>query len=417
MATEIKLPRLGQGMESGTIVKWLKSEGEQVEKGEALYELDTDKVTQEVEADASGVLLKIAVQEGEVEVGKTIAVIGEEGEHISDESGDSSDGKAAQDVDEEPREEGSSAPAREAERERGREASDDASEQPTEIKEPSRADGRVKASPLARRIARERGLELADIRGTGPEGRIVAEDVERAAAAPAPAVRVTPGEVEVQPLSSTRKTIARRLTEAWTAPVFHLYVSADMRQANELLAGLRELDTDPRPTMTDILARVCAAALMRNRQVNSHLVGDEIHVFPTANIGLAVAAPSGLVVPVIQSCERRSIAEIAAARADLVERARSGKLRREDLEGGTFTISNLGMYGVERFTAVLNPPQAAIVAVGATVDRPVVEDGEVVVRPRIDLMLTCDHRTIDGATGAEFLADLKRLLEQPALAL
>ena len=169
--------------------------------------------------------------------------------------------------------------------------------------------------------------------------------------------------------------------------------------------------------MSDILARVSAAALMRNRQVNSHLVGDEIHVFPTANIGLAVAAPSGLVVPVIQSCDRKSIAEIAAERADLVERARSGKLKREDLEGGTFTISNLGMYGVERFTAVLNPPQAAIVAVGATVDRPVVEDGEVVVRPRIDLMLTCDHRTIDGATGAEFLADLRRLLEQPALAL
>jgi pyruvate dehydrogenase E2 component (dihydrolipoamide acetyltransferase) len=422
VATEIKLPRLGQGMESGTIVKWLKSEGEPVEKGEPLYELDTDKVTQEVEADASGVLLRIAVAEGEVQVGRTIAVIGEEGEHISDESGDSSDGKAsAETVDEEQEEEGSAAPAREAERERGRLASADASEQPTEIKEPApaREDGRVKASPLARRIARERGIELTGVRGTGPEGRIVAEDVERAAAAPAgaPAVSVAPGEVEVQPLSSTRKTIARRLTEAWTAPVFHLDVSADMTRANELLAGLRELGSDPKPTMTDVLVRVAAAALMRNRQVNAHLVGDEIHVFPTANVGLAVAAPSGLVVPVIPSAERRSIAEIATARADLVERARTGKLRREDLEGGTFTISNLGMYGVERFTAVLNPPQAAIVAVGATVERPVVEDGEVVVRPRIDLMLTCDHRAIDGATGAEFLADLKRFLEQPALAL
>jgi pyruvate dehydrogenase E2 component (dihydrolipoamide acetyltransferase) len=223
--------------------------------------------------------------------------------------------------------------------------------------------------------------------------------------------------VEVQPLSSTRKTIARRLTEAWTAPVFHLYVSADMTRANELLAGLRELETEPRPTMTDVLVRVSAAALMRNRQVNSHLVGEEIHVFPTANVGIAVAAPTGLVVPVIRACERRSIAEIAGERAGLVDRARSGKLKREDLEGGTFTISNLGMYGVERFTAVLNPPQAAIVAVGATVDQPVVEDGEVVVRPRVDLMLTCDHRTIDGATGAAFLGDLKRFLEQPALAL
>jgi pyruvate dehydrogenase E2 component (dihydrolipoamide acetyltransferase) len=423
MATEIKLPRLGQGMESGTIVKWLKSEGEEVQKGEPLYELDTDKVTQEVEADASGVLLKIAVQEGEVEVGRTIAVIGEEGEDVSVESAESSDGAAAsKPVDEEAEEEGSAAPAREDERERGREASVQASEQPTEIKEPApaRADGRVKASPLARRIARERGIELSQVRGTGPEGRIVAEDVERAAAAPAAAAaiaEVPPGEVEVQPLSSTRKTIARRLTEAWTAPVFHLYVSADMRQANELVAGLRELGTEPKPTMTDVLVRVAAAALMRNRQVNSHLVGDEIHVFPSANVGIAVAAPAGLVVPVIRSAERRTIAEIAAERAELVERARSGKLRREDLEDGTFTISNLGMYGVERFTAVLNPPQAAIVAVGATVDRPVVEDGEVAVRPRVDLMVTCDHRTIDGATGADFLADLKRYLEQPALAL
>jgi pyruvate dehydrogenase E2 component (dihydrolipoamide acetyltransferase) len=420
MATEIRLPRLGQGMESGTIVKWLKSEGEQVEKGEPLYELDTDKVTQEVEADASGVLLKIAVQEGEVEVGRTIAVIGEEGEEVADAPRDSTDGQVAADADEEHQEEGSAAPAREAERERGREASVEASEQPTEIKEPAAADGRVKASPLARRIARERGIELSQVRGTGPEGRIVAEDVERAATAPAaaPAVAAAPaGEVEVQPLSSTRKTIARRLTEAWTAPVFHLYVSADMRQANELVAGLRELGTEPKPTMTDVLVRVAAAALMRNRQVNSHLVDDEIHVFPSANVGIAVAAPAGLVVPVIRSAERRTIAEIAAERAALVERARAGKLRREDLEDGTFTISNLGMYGVERFTAVLNPPQAAIVAVGATVDRPVVEDGEVAVRPRVDLMLTCDHRTIDGATGADFLADLKRYLEQPALAL
>src|SRR4051812_754409 len=216
MATEIKLPRLGQGMESGTIVKWLKSEGDQVEKGEPLYELDTDKVTQEVEADASGVLLKIAVAEGEVEVGKTIAVIGEQGEEV-----------AAVEVSDDAREEGSPARAREQERERGREASaSDRTEQITQIREPTETNGRIKASPLARRIARERGIDLGAVAGTGPEGRVVAEDVERATATgapvatPAAAPAPIPEDVEVEQLSSMRKTIARRLTEAWQAPVF-----------------------------------------------------------------------------------------------------------------------------------------------------------------------------------------------------
>src|SRR5918995_2873370 len=217
MATEIKLPRLGQGMESGTVVRWLKQEGDRVEKGEPLYELDTEKVTQEVEADASGVLLKISVQEGEVPVGQTIAVIGEEGEDVPE-------AEAEPEVDETPQEEGSRAPARDEEREEGRRAP--MTEQVTEAREPTRADGRVKASPLARRIARERGIELAQVRGTGPEGRIVAEDVERAVAAPAPAAPAaapTPAaEPEVEQLTSIRKTIARRLTKAWEAPVFQL---------------------------------------------------------------------------------------------------------------------------------------------------------------------------------------------------
>jgi len=423
MATEIKLPRLGQGMESGTIVKWLKSEGEPVEKGEPLYELDTDKVTQEVEADASGVLLKIAVQEGEVEVGRTIAVIGEEGEDVPAGAGDSSDGAAAETVDEEPEEEGSSAPAREAERERGREASADASEQPTEIKEPSpsRADGRVKASPLARRIARERGLELSEIRGTGPEGRIVAEDVERAATAPAAApaaAAAPPGEIEVEPLTSLRKTIARRMTEAWQAPAFQLSVTADMGRALELRERLVELHADgPKPTISDLLTKVCAAALTRHRAVNALYTDAGIELHPSANVGIAVAIPKGLVVPVIHGAERLSIAELAAARSDLVSRAREGKLRQEDLDGGTFTISNLGMYGIEQFTAVLNPPQAAILAVGAVADQVVPVDGELEIRPRMHLTLTCDHRSLDGATGAEFLATVKTFLEEPGLAL
>ena len=414
MASEVKLPRLGQGMEAGTIVKWLKSEGDKVEKGEPLYELDTDKVTQEVEAEASGVLLRIAVAEGEVPVGQTIAFIGEEGEQAPEPSGNGA--SAAQKVDEEPQEEGSPGPAREQEREQGREVAEQIAEA---SQRPAQDGSRVKASPLARRIARERGIELSALTGTGPEGRIVAEDVERAVVSSAPAAppAAAPGEVERRELTSIRKTIARRLTEAWQIPVFQLQVSVDMARANELVARLREHEDGPKATVTDVLTKVCAAALLRHREVNAQYTDDAILILPTANIGIAVAAPQGLVVPVIHGAERLRLTEIAAARADIVSRAREGKLTRDDLENGTFTISNLGMFRVERFTAVHNPPQAAIVAIGATEDRAVAVHGEVVVRPTMTITGTFDHRAVDGAPAAEFLQTVKELLEEPALML
>jgi pyruvate dehydrogenase E2 component (dihydrolipoamide acetyltransferase) len=409
MATEIKLPRLGQGMESGTIVKWLKSEGDAIEKGEPLYELDTDKVTQEVEADASGVLLKIAVQEGEVPVGRTVAVIGEQGEEVAVEAD-------ASPAEEEQQTEGSRGPARDSERERGRQASADV-EQPPSGNGATRADGRVKASPLARRIARERGIDLAQLRGTGPEGRIVAEDVERAEAAPA-LTTATVGEPEVVPLTSIRKTIARRLTEAWTVPVFQLTIEVEMGRAVALREQLVERAGEgAKPTLSDVLTKIAASALMRNRAVNAHFGEEGITRFSSANVGIAVAAPQGLVVPVIQRAEALTIQEIANARDELVGRARGNKLQRGDLDGGTFTISNLGMFGVQQFIAVLNPPQAAILAVGSVEDRPVARDGEIVVRPMMTLTLTCDHRTVDGADGARFLEDVKAFLEEPGLAL
>jgi len=420
MANEVKLPRLGQGMESGTIVKWLKAEGDHVEKGEPLYELDTDKVTQEVEAEASGVLLKIAVTEGEADVGTTIAVIGEQGEDVS-----AIGGGTAQAVQEAPQEEGSPAPAREQERERGREATA-AGEQ---IKVARTTDGngagaRVKASPLARRIARERGIELGELKGTGPEGRVVAEDVERAAtssaqaaptAAPAPS-----GEIERIPLTSVRRTIARRLTEAWQAPAFQIAMSADMTRAQHLHTLLAEQtkEGEPRPTVTDILTKACAAALMRHRTVNALWADDAIELHPSANIGIAVAIEAGLVVPVIHQAEQKTIADLAAARADIVTRARDGKLRQDDLDGGTFTISNLGMFGVEQFVAVLNPPQAAILAVGAIEPKAVpTDDGGFEARALMTLTLTCDHRSLDGATAADFLRTVKAFLEEPGLML
>jgi pyruvate dehydrogenase E2 component (dihydrolipoamide acetyltransferase) len=417
MSNQVTLPRLGQGMESGVIVKWLKSEGEEVEKGEPLYELDTEKVTQEVEADASGVLLKILANEGEeIEVGKAIAVIGEAGEEVLAPEGESEDPTEVAEEDKE--EEGEPAPEREEEREEGREAGTDAPSEPEQ-----RANGgRVKASPLARRIAKERGIDLAQLRGTGPDGRIVAEDVERAEVRPTASepARVTErGRVEVVKLNQMRKTIARRMTEAWEAPVFQISMSADMSASIRLREALLERveEGGVRPTYSDILNKVVALALMRHRDMNAHFAGDEVWLFPTANIGIAVAVPHGLVVPVIRSCETKTIPEIAAARADIVGRTREGKLRTEDLEEGTFTISNLGMYGVERFTAVLNPPQAGILAVGAIEERAVVEEGELEIQPRMDLTLTVDHRSVDGATASEFLRTVKSFLEEPGLAL
>jgi pyruvate dehydrogenase E2 component (dihydrolipoamide acetyltransferase) len=391
MATEVKLPRLGQGMESGTIVRWLKSEGEQVAKGEPLYELDTDKVTQEVEAEASGVLLKIAIPEGEVEVGKTIAFIGKEGETVAVE-----------------------APAPQPKVPDTETVSDTVQEpEPRRVSEPT-TNGRIKASPLARRLARERGIDLATLRGTGPEGRIVADDVQRPQEAPA---LVAASTATGQPLSNIRKTIARRLTEAWTVPAFMLTVSADMTRANELVARRRELEPDVRVTVTDLLTRVCAQSLVRHPGMNVQYTEDALLSFPNANVGIAVAAPQGLVVPVVHNAEQLSLSQIAQARGDLVGRARDGKLRAEDLEGGTFTISNLGMFDVDQFVAVLNPPQASILAVGATREQVVPVDGDLHVLPMMTMTLTCDHRAVDGATGAEFLKTIKTFLEDPGLAL
>ncbi len=447
MATEVKLPRLGQGMESGTIVRWLKAEGEAVAKGEPLYELDTDKVTQEVEAEAAGVLLKIVVADGEVDVGETVAVIGAQDEDVSAILAGAQGGNG-----------GAPAPARAPERRAatGVEADDEAADEADvaaragadaglpsgsepqgrietvepEAAPPARHPGeRVKASPLARRIARERGIDLTAISGTGPEGRVIAEDVETAAsrvpAAPAAATAAAAppsppaGEPEVVELTSTRRTIARRLTEAWEAPVFQLSVTADASRlvaTRELLVELLR-EGEVKPTVNDVLIRLVAAALMRHRPVNAHFVDGKVLRFPSANVGIAVAAPNGLVVPVIRDADRKSVLEIAASRSDLVTRAREGKLQLVDLENGTFTVSNLGMYGIEQFIAVLNPPQVAILAVGSIEDRAVVVEGEVAVAPTMTMTLTCDHRAIDGSEGAEFLRTVKAFVESPALAL
>ncbi|MEX2612835.1 MAG: dihydrolipoamide acetyltransferase family protein, partial [Gaiellaceae bacterium] len=445
MAVEVKLPRLGQGMEMGTIVRWLKSEGDAVAKGEPLFELDTDKVTQEVEAETEGVLLKIVVPSGEADVGTTVAVIGSEGEDVSElvagAQGANGDGASAPSTSTETETQPESEPEPEPELKAQAESQPEAGEEPSNSllqgkQSPSEQVGqavsprttgeRVKASPLARRIARERGLDIAALTGTGPEGRVIAEDVDLAAAAtPAtPAAPAAPaaspsGDVEIVELTSIRRTIARRLTEAWQAPVFQLSVTVD---ASELVATREQLvellqEGETKPTVNDVLTRLVASALMRHRPVNALFVDGKIHRYPSANIGIAVATPNGLVVPVIRDADRKSVQEIAAVRSDLVSRAREGKLKIADLEDGTFTISNLGMYGIEQFIAVLNPPQVAILAVGSIEDRPLAVGGELDIAPTMTMTITCDHRAIDGSEGAEFLRTLKALVELPALAL
>jgi len=428
MATEIKLPRLGQGMEAGTIVRWLKSEGDQVAKGEPLFELDTDKVTQEVEADAEGVLLKIIVPEGEANVGTTVAVIGSADEDVSELLAGSQGGNgdapaaapAAEEKPAEPEPSGDTVS-------RGEEAATAAPAALPATPPTARAEGeRVKASPLARRIAREQGLDIAGLTGTGPEGRIIAEDVEKAGDGAAPAAPAVPSagpeaesEIEVVELTSIRRTIARRLTDAWAAPVFQLSVTADASELattrERMVELLREGET--KPTVNDVLTRLVASALQRHPAVNALFVDGAIHRYQRANVGIAVATPNGLVVPVIRAADRKSVLEIAAVRADLVSRAREGKLKVTDLEEGTFTISNLGMYDIEQFIAVLNPPQVAILAVGSIEDRPAAIDGALEIRPTLTMTLTCDHRAIDGSEGAEFLRAVKSLVESPALAL
>ena len=385
-------------MESGTIVKWLKAEGEPVKKGEPLYELDTDKVTQEVEAEADGVLLAIAVREGEVPVGQTIAVIGTAGETYEVTVPAAPAPAAVASVAPAPVE---ATRARSSDRERRphQGIAARAADRPRAGDRAARADRH-----RARRQDRRRGCRASG-RGHGSgSGGAPAEPVEG---------------VELVPLTSLRKTIARRMTEAWQAPAFQISMSADMSRAQELRARLVELHDGEgaKPTISDVLTKVCAVALMRHRAVNALFAGDAIELHPTANVGIAVALPGGLVVPVIPSCERKTIAELADARADVVGRARDGKLTQADLDGGTFTISNLGMYGVEGFVAVLNPPQAAILAVGAIEEKPVVRDGDLEIVPLMQMTLTCDHRSLDGATAAEFLGTVKAFLEEPGLAL
>jgi pyruvate dehydrogenase E2 component (dihydrolipoamide acetyltransferase) len=405
MVSEVVMPKMGYDMTEGTIVRWVKQEGDEVKHGDVIAEVETTKVTVEVEAYGSGVLRKIVVREGQtVPVGEVIAIIAGRDEAIP-----GLKEKAPPAVKEAP-----TPVARPAETGVG-------------MKEEGAA--RVAASPVARQMARQQGVDLTLIRGTGPGGRIIKEDIEaflkkrpaevpKPAAAPAAAVpTAAPHEIphEDRELSRIRQTIARRMAESKrVAP--HFYVTSDihMTEALKLRQSLNALvDERGKISVTDMLVKAAARTLQEFPEANASFAEGRLRVYHRINIGVAVALDQGLVTPVIPDCDKKPLSQIAQEAKEVVERARTGRLRPDDLTPGTFTISNLGMFDVEEFAAIINPPEAAVLAVGSVVPRPVVVDGEVKVADRMKVTLSADHRVLDGAVAARFLQRFKLFLEQP----
>jgi len=447
MITKVFMPKLSDAMETGKVIKWLKKEGDAVKGGDVIAEIETDKANVEIEAFGGGVLRKIVVGEGgQVPVGEMIGVIADPAEDIS--------GVGAA-----PAKPAAAAPAPAA--------------RPAPVAAPAVAsgplpamesyqsvpattavvpmapagtaagaptDGRVKASPLARKIAGQTGVDLRLIQGTGPGGRIIRRDVEAAQAAPrrgaAPAGAPQPAaaprptavparpqfvipprpeaEFEDVPMSPMRAAIAKRMPMS-KAPVPHFYVTSDvaMDEAWALRERLNALDGQPKVSVTDLVIKAVALALRKNPGINAQLNGQAIRVHHRAHIGIAVALDQGLITPVLRDCDVKPLSRIAVESRDLADRARGGKLRAPEMSGATFSISNLGMYDVEEFSAIINPPEGAILAVGSVLQKPVVEDGELRVGRRMKMTISCDHRVMDGAMGARFLQDVKRLLEEP----
>ncbi len=449
MANPIEMPKLSDTMEEGVLSAWLVDEGEEVSAGDVLAQVETDKATMDLEAFDEGVLLKQVIDEGEaVPIGELIAVIGEEGEDISEIIGDAGgDGAATvesepevEEPEPEPEEpEPAPKPEPEVEPEPAPEPTGDGQlreRTPEPVPAGTDAEGRrIKASPLARRIAQEHDIKLERVDGSGPEGRIVRRDVEarieeREAApepTPEPAVAEEPAYAmpdeeaayEREDISQMRKTIARRLAESkYSAPHYYLTVDIDVEKAVELREDLNELAEEQGRTkisFNDLITKACALSLHDHPYVNASYRPDEgeIHKHSRVHIGIAVAIDEGLITPVIQDADRKGLSELARETQELAERAQSRDLEPEEFEGATFTTSNLGMFGIEEFTAIINPPNSAILAIGEIRDTPVVEDGEVVPGTRMKVTLSCDHRVVDGARGAQFLGTVKSYLEEP----
>jgi pyruvate dehydrogenase E2 component (dihydrolipoamide acetyltransferase) len=439
---DVAMPRLSDSMEEGTILKWLKSDGDSVAKGDELVEIETDKANMTYEADEDGTL-SIVAQEGDtLPVGETIARIGEGGGGESADDEDESDedepeAEADEDADEgEEGEEDEAEDEDDEEREAAAATEQDAEEGDAEPAEDDggSGNGRVKASPIARRMAREMGLELAAVKGTGPGGRIVKADIEAAAKdrpeekapekakdeekprEPAPTAGDSGrGEVRHQDLTRLQRTVARRMAESKaTAPDFVISLEVDMEEAVELRRQLKAAAGDgPAPSFNDMVVKASALALRDFPRANGAYRDGAFELYSRVNVGVAVAGQDALVVPTIFDADKKSLGTIATEARALAEKVREGKITPPELSAGTFTVSNLGMYGIRRFVAVINPPQAAILAVGELTPRPVVRDGEVVVRAVMELTLSCDHRILYGADAAEFLGRIREYLQTP----
>jgi pyruvate dehydrogenase E2 component (dihydrolipoamide acetyltransferase) len=423
MAIVIDMPKLSDTMQEGVIAKWNVKEGDKVSSGDVIAEVETDKATMDVEVFDAGTVLKILAKEGDaVPLGGIMAIIGKPGEDISGLLG--GNGGAAKKADspkEEPKQEAKDAPA---ESNGKQDKTFDPILGDLESKSTAPAsDDRVKASPLARKMAEEQGLDLGSIKGSGPEGRIVKKDVLAAEAAPAkaaPAPSAKPvfvaasAEDEDIRISQMRKTIARRLAESkFTSPHFYETIDIDMKQAVAVREQLNAI-SDVKISFNDLVVKACAVGLRRHPKVNTSWLDDVIRINGSVNVAVAVAVEDGLLTPVIRNADQKGLRQISVETKDLATRARDKKLQPEEWEGSTFTISNLGMYGIEEFTAIINPPNAAILAVGAIRDVPVVEKGQVVPGKRMKVTLSSDHRVLDGATAAEFLGTLRNLLENPS---
>jgi len=415
MASRVLMPKGSDTMTEGKVLKWLKNEGDKVASGDPLVEIETDKVDMEVESMAGGVLRKVMVQAGAtVPVGQLLAVVGGAEEDIS--SIVSGDGGAPAAKPEAPGTEKAAPAAPPAPP-----AAAGPSVHPEAPKaEPTAPAGRILASPLARRLARDVGLDLSAIQGSGPGGRIIRRDVEGAttAAGPVRVPRVMPSpqgpEFRDEPLSSMRKTIAQRLAQSLgPVPHFYLTIEVDMRKAKELRESANWINPDLRLSFNDIIVKACASALTQHPDVNASYTGEAIRFHNRIHISIAVAIEGGLITPVIRNCDRKTLQQVSAESDELISRARGRKLKPEEYTGGTFSVSNLGMMGIEEFSAVINPPEGAILAVGSVVEKPVVENGQVTVGSRCRMTLSCDHRVVDGATGARFLQTLQEILENP----
>ncbi len=406
MAEIIKMPRLSDTMEEGNIISWLKNVGDKVSPGDILAEVETDKATMDLESFHEGVLLYIGVEEGTVPVDGVIAVIGAEGEDYkaqleAEQAGSDSAGSADDAPTEEAKSESASAP------------------ETTATPAPEASDSRIKASPLAKKIAADKGISLDSISGTGEGGRIIKRDVESAeASAPSAApvstqTYIASGESQEIKVSQMRKVIAKRLSESkFGAPHFYLTIECDMERAMEARKAVNNLG-GAKISFNDIVIKACAIALRKHPMINSSWQGDKIIVNGDVNIGVAVAVEEGLLVPVVRHADQKPMSVIGAEVREYAGRAKEKRLKPEEMSGNSFTISNLGMFGIDEFTAIINPPDSCILAVGTIVEKPVVKNGQIVVGHTMKVTLSCDHRVVDGAKGAEFLQTVKANLENP----